>query len=125
MGRHLLLPGVLWGLLATSGVSCVQGERIPGATPACQSREGPLLGCGPRTGGLPEDSIRAACQKLAACGLVAIEHGGRSFEDCLGDFEGYPIDTLPAILDCIGRSSCEQLPDPQDRNISICERFGR
>ena len=113
-------------VVALAGASgCSEGNRVPGATPACDTREAPLLGCGAAGGGTALASIRDACSKLASCGLVSIEGGRRSFEDCVGDFEGYPIDNLPAILACIGRTECAALPDPNDRNVSICERLGR
>jgi len=117
---------VLFALFALLLGGCLEGSRVPGAMPACDTREGPLLGCGARTGGPPLDSIRAACQKLAECGLVSIEGGARSFQDCINDFEGYPIDALPAILECIGRTDCQSLRDPANRGsgVSICERFG-
>src|SRR5262245_39437545 len=110
--------------LASAG-GCFEGSRVPAATGACDTREAPLLGCGAAAGGSPLASIRDACSKLAACGLVSIEDGRRSFEDCVADFNGYPIDVLPAILTCVGRTECAALPDPNDRNVSICERLGR
>jgi len=117
-----MLP-LLAALVGGSG--CVEGNRVPGATGACDTREAPLLGCGPATGGAALASIRDACSKLATCGLVSIENGRRSFEDCVNDFESYPIDALPGILACIGRTDCAGLQNPNERNVSICERFGR
>ena len=108
--------------------ACVDSAEVPGATQICDTRLGPIVNCGPNLGGGRIDQIRQACQKLAQCGYVK-EQGDpnmvRTFEECVGDFEGYPIDTLPAILDCIAKSSCEQLHDPDNGHLSICERFGR
>jgi hypothetical protein len=105
--------------------ACSNDGRLPGATSACQAPEAALLGCGPRGGADDTDSIREACAKLASCGLVSIDRGDRSFADCISDFDGYPIDALPAILNCIARSRCDELPDPDDKSRSICERYGR
>lgn len=108
--------------------SCVDSSDVPGATNVCDTRLGPVAGCGAGLGGGAINQIRTACTKLASCGLVAIQGNPdttRTFDECVGAFEQYPIDTLPAILDCIARSSCEQLSDPMDGTHSICERFGR
>ena len=115
-------------LLALTLAACVDSAKVPGATPICDTRLGPLVNCGPNLGGPSIDQIRDACTKLAQCGYVVIQGNPdqvRTFEECVNDFEGYPIDTLPAILDCIANSSCEQLHDPENGHLSICERFGR
>jgi hypothetical protein len=124
--RPRLWPLLAALLLATSPACVDDKDRVPGAPSACDSREGPLLGCGPTPGGeLDVDSIRAACRKLAACGLVTISphNGARSFDQCVSDFEGYAADLLPAILACIDHAACQDLPDPKDRTSTICERY--
>ena len=115
-------------LVVLTLAACVDSAQVPGATNICDTRFGAVAGCGPNLGGAPIDQIRQACTKLAMCGYVVIQGNPsdtRTFEECVGDFEGYPIDTLPAILDCISKSSCEQLRDPMSEHVSICERFGR
>jgi hypothetical protein len=120
------IPTAALSLLALLLGGCVDAsQKVPGATDICDTRLGPLTGCGPDLGAGGIDQIRAACTKLESCGLVSVQNGGRTFDDCVGDFEQYPIDTLPAILDCIAHSSCEQLHDPDDSHKSICERFAK
>ena len=114
-------------LVALAFAACVDGSRdVPGASNICDTRLGPLAGCGPSLGGGPINQIRDACTKLVTCGIINVQApSGRTFEDCVASFEGYAIDTLAAILDCISKSSCEQLHDPMSADHSICEQFGR
>jgi hypothetical protein len=116
-----------WCLTLLTLGACVDSTKgVPGATQICDTRLGPLVNCGPNLGGAPIDRIRDACTKLADCGIIAVQApDGRTFDKCVSDFEQYPIDTLPAILDCIANSSCEQQVDPKDGDHSICERFAK
>lgn len=94
----------------------------------CAFTTGALVGCPPTSSGQSASDVEDACWKLIDCNAFGVESDDRvDFTNCVNTLHRLSADRLTFALQCIGRSSCEDLRDGRttsDPRTGPCFQFG-